>query len=189
MLSAAPTPQHHAQRRIVLAKLQSYEVNAQAFHSCAFFNRFARFLGLPNRGALLFFCEKKSRQKKTTHTYPSSQNQKYRAKENGTILLSHFQKSRGDSRIARFYFVFRAILESPLRDQAMLVKKHFVFYFTLGKKNIPPTSLRGSLESEIIFFSCALQNSAMRSASGWEDMSPVKYTVSPNTPDAPPINP
>ena len=68
MLSAAPTPQHHAQRRIVLAKPQSYEVNAHAFHSCAFFNRFCGFYRLPNRGAYFSFDEKKSRQKKTTHT-------------------------------------------------------------------------------------------------------------------------
>ena len=53
MLSAAPTPQHHAQRRIVLAKPQSYEVNAQAFHSCAFFR-------LPCREA--FFIMRSDRQ-------------------------------------------------------------------------------------------------------------------------------
>ena len=58
MLSAAPTPQHHAQRRIVFAKPQSYEVNAHAFHDCAFFNRFGGSLWAPPSGSLfslLFF--------------------------------------------------------------------------------------------------------------------------------------
>ena len=54
MLSAAPTPQHHAQRRIVSAKPQSYEVNAQAFHSCAFFNRVSRFLWALQSGSPYF---------------------------------------------------------------------------------------------------------------------------------------
>ena len=64
MLSAAPTPQHHAQRRIVIAKPQSYEVNAQAFHSCAFFNRLVRSLGSPIGEPLLFFRERKVSKRK-----------------------------------------------------------------------------------------------------------------------------
>jgi len=37
-LSAAPTPQHHAQRSIVLAEYQAYDINAQACQRLCFFN-------------------------------------------------------------------------------------------------------------------------------------------------------
>ena len=115
-----------------------------------------------------------SHYRRTRNARPYSFGALYRQiyKKDREVSLSFFLGAIHESPV--FILFFGRFLSRPYEIKRCLLKNILAFYFALGKKNIPPTSLRGSLESEIIFFSCALQNSAMRSASGWDDISPVK---------------